>query len=116
MTLCAQGHFSEGDADWAGYSVAPKCVVCGSQWVWSYTVDQTNDAGVKPELELLAPAVNVDTNVYYQPSPVKPAQWRDLDHPQDGPFATEALAYANKDRHYKAMMKKAKHETRKNRH
>jgi hypothetical protein len=125
MTVCARGHLLEEGYDYSGSDHTKTCEVCGAAWVWSYTVDLTNDSGVKPVLGLYRPgSCDLDDDVYYLPvdaatapdHPVKAVQWIDSDHPDDGSFATEKEAWKNKDRRYTELLKRNKHETWKNRH
>lgn len=132
MTLCQHGHLLEEGYDYSGSDHTVACAVCGAPWAWNYTVDETNCSGVKPVLEMLAPAVDDDEDVYYLPEddapnyysrlegvdhvPFKPVLWEDCNHPDDGPFATERLAWDNKVKRYKESVKRAKHEQWKHRH
>jgi hypothetical protein len=139
MRLCQHGHALEEGYDYSGSDSTPKCEVCGAPWVWCYTVNETNDSGVAPVLEIYQRDLGDDLeadmrDIYYLPvpaeafrlahdysgldetsPPVKPVQWQDLDHPDDGPFATERAAWDNKTKRYNMRVKKAKHERWKNR-
>jgi hypothetical protein len=124
ITVCQHGHLLEEDYDYAGDQAAKVCPVCGAPWAWNYTVDQTNDAGVAPVLEVYQadPAGREDHDVYYLPGPddsrtergypvyvvpdensppLKAAMWQDLNHPDDGPFTTDHEAWDNKWNYYR---------------
>lgn len=51
--LCESGHQDVYDC----YAVRPDKCRCGARFVWERHVDQTNDDGVDPELEMLTPPV-----------------------------------------------------------
>lgn len=114
ITVCQHGHLLEEDYDYAGDQAAKVCPVCGAPWAWSYTVDQPNDAGVAPVLEVyqVDPEGREDHDVYYLPEPdaasrtqcgplgqdsppLKAAMWQDLNHPDDGPFSSAQSAWEN---------------------
>lgn len=131
MKLCQHGHLLEEGYDYSGSDHTPKCEVCGAPWVWCFTVDETNCSGVKPVLKVQVQS-NGDDEIYYLPldddpnyyadlagldhPPFEPVLWEDCNHPDDGPFATERLAWDNKIRRYNLAVKKAKHEQWKHRH
>ncbi len=117
IVVCHRGHLLEEPYDYGGDDHAKVCLVCGAPWVWSYTVNQTNDSGVAPVLEVYRqdPNGNDDHDVFYLPAqqdssrtaldygvldetspPIKAAMWQDLDHPDDGPFMSEQAAWENK--------------------
>lgn len=118
ITVCQHGHLLEEPYDYGGDDHAEVCPVCGAPWVWSYTVDLTNDSGVAPVLEV---QVQGDDEIYYLPKdedpdhyrdlegldhpPINPVEWQDLDHPDDGPFTTEQAAWDNKTMHWRASRK-----------
>jgi hypothetical protein len=109
--ICRHGHVEYGPLSY-GEATEPCC--CGESPIWIYIVDETNDSGVGPELELFqyyipsndgirswrAPSPGFDATV-----PQKPVKFRDLDHPDDGPFATEHEAWANKARYCRGREK-----------
>jgi hypothetical protein len=125
MKLCQHGHLLEEGYDYSGSDHTAACEVCGAAWAWNFTVDETNDSGVAPLLEVLV-ASKGDDETYYLPEddapnyysnlegvehvPFKPVQWLDKDHPDDGPFSTEREAWDNKAKRYKLLVKRTKHE------
>ena len=51
MYLCANGHLELGDSLSGYFGEEPQnCTVCKEPLVWCYSVDQTNDGGVAPQL------------------------------------------------------------------
>lgn len=131
MRLCQHGHLLEEGYDYSGSDHTAACLVCAAPWVWCFTVDQTNDSGVAPLLEVQV-ASSGDDEIYYLPEdtdpayaaelesgdhpPIQPVQWLDLDHPDDGPFSSERAAWDNKARRYKLLVKRTKHERWQHRH